>query len=402
MYLIKKQTGTDLKTDGRTLREMLNELITENEVPTSSLAEMIGINKDSFAEYLRGGADLKLTQAIKFMKLLGLTESQLISAYNNEMAEKEFANIEKSERLSFVLTKFDIPTLKKLGIIKPRAKIEDYERQICSFFGFQSIYQFDDTSLMPTLFSKSKITIAHEKERKMNEFWLKCSIYSFSQINNPYDYNPELLIELLKRISEFTSDVKHGYEKVVLVLFRLGVTVLTQPYVSGTRAFGVTMILNDKPCIVITDMNKKYHKLWINLIHELYHVINDYDILQNLKYHISYSDSQELLLNEERADKFALDVLVSPSIQKELGRVVALPYKMNLLAKKLNVDISILYGVYLESLPREKQNKEFPQYANMLKSSDSSIRNVEFDAVPKRSLNEAIEKMKNELYKLSV
>lgn len=402
MYLIKKQTSTDLKTDGRTIREMLNELITENEVPTSSLAEMIGINKDSFAEYLRGGADLKLTQAIKFMKLLGLTESQLISAYNNEMAEKEFANIEKSERLSFVLNKFDIPTLKKLGIIKPRAKIEDYERQICSFFGFQSIYQFDDTSLMPTLFSKSKITIAHEKERKMNEFWLKCSIYSFSQINNPYDYNPELLIELLKRISEFTSDVKHGYEKVVLVLFRLGVTVLTQPYVSGTRAFGVTMILNDKPCIVITDMNKKYHKLWINLIHELYHVINDYDILQNLKYHISYSDSQELLLNEERADKFALDVLVSPSIQKELGRVVALPYKMNLLAKKLNVDISILYGVYLESLPREKQNKEFPQYANMLKSSDSSVRNVEFDAVPKRSLNEAIEKMKNELYKLSV
>lgn len=381
---------------------MLNELITENEVAVSSIAEEIGINKDSFSEYLKGGYDLKLSQAIKLMKLLGLTESQLISAYNHEIAEKELANIEKSERLSYVLKNFDIPTLKKLGIIKPRARIEEYEKQICSFFGFSSIYQYDDTSLMPTFFSKSKITIAQEKERKMNDFWLKCSIYSFSQINNPYEYNSELLIELLKRISEFTADVIHGYEKIVLVLFRIGVTVITQPYVSGTRAFGVTMILNGKPCIVITDMNKKYHKLWINLIHELYHVINDFDILQNLKYHISYSDSPELLLNEERADRFALDVLISPTIQKELGRIVALPYKMKQLAEKLNVDISILYGVYLESLPKERQSKEFPKYANMLKSSDVAIRKVEFDAIPRRSLNEAIEKMKNELYQISI
>lgn len=402
MYIVKKQTGTNQATSERTLREMLNELITENEVPVSSLAEVIGINKDTFSDYLNGGADLKFTQAIKFMKLLGLTESQLISAYNNEMAEKELANIEKSERLSYVLNNFDIPTLKKLGIVKPRARIEEYEKQICSFFGFSSIYQYDDTSLMPTLFSKSKITIAQEKEKKMNDFWLKCSIYSFSQINNPYEYNSELLIELLKRISEFTADVLHGYEKIVLVLFRIGVTVITQPYVSGTRAFGVTMILDGKPCIVITDMNKKYHKLWINLIHELYHVINDFDILQNLKYHISYSDSPELLLNEERADKFALDILVAPTIQKELGRAVALPYKMKQLAEKLNVDISILYGVYLESLPKERQSKEFPKYANMLKSSDVAIRKVEFDAIPRRSLNEAIEKMKNELYQISV
>lgn len=402
MYIINKKTVTGQNASDKSLREMLNELITENEVAVSSIAEEIGINKDSFAEYLKGGYDLKLSQAIKLMKLLGLTENQLISAYNHEITEKELVNIEKSERLSYILNNFDIPTLKKLGIVKPRARIEEYEKQICSFFGFSSIYQYDDTSLMPTLFSKSKITIANEKEKKMNVFWLKCSIYSFSKINNPYEYNSELLIELLKRISEFTEDVVHGYEKIVLILFRIGVTVITQPYVSGTRAFGVTMILDGKPCIVITDMNKKYHKLWINLIHELYHVINDFDILQNLKYHISYSDSPELLLNEERADKFALDVLVSPTIQKELGRVVALPYKMRQLAEKLHVDISILYGVYLESLPKQKQSKEFPKYASMLKSSDVAIRKVEFDAIQRRSLNEAIEKMKNELYQISV
>lgn len=402
MYILKKQTKEIDRLQGKSLREMLNDFLTESDVAHSSVAEEIGINKDSFSEYLKGKYELKFNQAIKLMKLLGLTESQLVSAYNNEMAEKDLENIEKTERLSYVLRTFDIPTLKKIGIIKLRAKIEDYEKQICDFFGFNSIFEYEDTALMPTLFSKSKTTIAQEKEKKMNEFWLKCSIYSFSQINNPNEYNRELLIEFLKRISEFTSDIVHGYEKAVLVLFQIGITVLTQPYISGTRAFGVTMILDGKPCIVITDMNKKYHKLWINLIHELYHVINDFDILQNLKYHISYSDTPELLLNESRADKFALDVLVNPSIQNELDRIVALPYKMKQLANKLNVDTSILYGIYLESLPKEKQSKEFPKYANMLKSSEVAIRRVEFDAIPKKSLNEAIKDMKEKLYKMSV
>ena len=75
---------------------------------------------------------------------------------------------------------------------------------------------------------------------------------------------------------------------------------------------------------------------------------------------------------------------------------------MKLLAEKLSVDISILYGVYLESLDREKQSKEFPKYASMLKSSNVAIRSVEFDAIQRRSLNEAIEEMKKELYKMSV
>jgi|WetSurMetagenome_2_1015567.scaffolds.fasta_scaffold09128_7 hypothetical protein len=56
------------------------------------------------------------------------------------------------------------------------------------------------------------------------------------------------------------------------------------------------MVLEGKPCIVITDMNKKYHKLWINLLHELYHVVNDYDILENIHYHISDSESPDFRL----------------------------------------------------------------------------------------------------------
>lgn len=72
---------------------------------------------------------------------------------------------------------------------------------------------------------------------------------------------------------------------------------------------------------------------------------------------------------------------------------------MNQLANKLNVDVSILYGIYLETLPKgEKKNKEFAKYGGMLKSSDIAVRRVEFDAVPKHSLNGAIDKMKKNYF----
>lgn len=400
MYI--RKTNTVIASPDASLREMLSTFIEENEILESSIAEKIGAHKETLAKFLEGKAELKFMQAIRLMKLLDLTESQLVSAYCKDIDTEESSSLDKFGRLSYIMQNFDVPTLKKIGIIKSRAKIDEYEQCICDFFGFSSIYEYDDTSLMPTLFSKSKRKILEEKETKMTTFWLKCAISSFSKINNPNEYDKELLFQLLKRSADFTQDEINGYKRFVLVLFQLGVTVLTQPYITGTKSFGVTMILEGKPCIVITDMNKKYHKLWINLLHELYHVINDFDMLESMDYHLSHPEMPELLLNENKADQFALDVLVNPSIQEQLVKVVPFSYKVNLLAKELGVSPSIIYGVYLESLPNGRlKAQEFAKYGknDTLISSEVATKNILFDAVSKRSLEEAIEKMKSELFR---
>ena len=97
----------------------------------------------------------------------------------------------------------------------------------------------------------------------MTTFWVKCAVSSFIKIDNPNEFDRNLLVQLIKRASEFTYDEVNGYYRFVLVLFQLGITVITQPYASGTNAYGGTMIVNGKPCIVITDKGKQYHKLWI-------------------------------------------------------------------------------------------------------------------------------------------
>ncbi|MDR0892836.1 MAG: hypothetical protein LBN24_09505 [Mediterranea sp.] len=397
MFIVHKKETVDDKN--ASLRSILKQVINENEIPVSSLADQLNINRRMFEKYLSEGGDLKFSQAISIMQFLNMEESDFIRAYKNDMTDEDDSS-ERSKRLAFLYKHFDIPTLKDVGVIKKRAKIDEIEDQLCAFLGLQqSIYEYEMFAVLPTLFSKSKRLIAEEKATKMTSFWLKCAIQTFKVINNPYEYNRELLIEFVKRIHEYTEDQIHGYEKVILILYRIGVTVLTQPYISKTGSFGVTMLMDNKPCIVITDMKKKYHKLWMSLIHELYHVINDYNMLQS-SYHISAGDEQDILFNEEKADLFALNVLIPEEIRIRLSSIVRFPIKVRMLASQIAVDPSIIYGIYLESLPKEQQINEFKKYGgqNCLFSSDIAIRNVQFDPIGYQNLNKAIEYIRNNLY----
>lgn len=397
MYIAQnshKNYGEDLS-----LREMLSRFLLENEITDTAISDELGVTRATLSKFLRGEADLKFMQAIRLMKILGLSEGEFIAVYCKGK-DTEDQSLERLEKVSYIAKNFDVSVLKKLGIITSRAKVEEYETCICHFLGIKSIYEYDDTSLMPVLFSKSNRQVQEEKESKMTAFWLRCAIRSFLTIGNSNEFDREMLLRLLRRAAEFTEDEKRGYYRFVLVLYQIGVTVLTQAYTTGTKAHGGTMILNGKPYIVVTDMGKKYHKLWISLLHELYHVINDFELLETLNYHYSTPDTPDLFLNEQKADLFALNVLIPPTIQDKLVKVIPSPFKVKALAKELHVSSSIIYGVYLESLPNGKlKNKQFAQYnkEDILISSEEATKGILFDPVSKRSLMSAIEDLKTVL-----
>lgn len=393
MYIAKN--NVNIRYNDLPLREVLQHFLENSGIKVSAIAEEIGVTRATLSKFLNGESDLKFMQAVRLMKVLGISEGEFVAAYckGKEMEEE---SLERLERISYISKKFDLATLKRIGVI-PKVKVEEYEKYICSFLGINSIYEYDDTSLMPALFSKSKMKILEEKESKMTSFWLRCAIQSFLKIGNPNEFDKDLLFQLLRRSAEFTEDEKNGYYKFVLVLYQIGITVLTQPYSTGTNAYGATLILNGKPCVIITDKGKKYHKLWISLLHELYHVINDFDIIETLNYHFSTPDMPDLLLNEQKAEQFAMDILINPAIQDKLSRVVSFPSKVKALAKELNVSPSIIYGVYLESLPNGKIKKQqFARFNNdeMLISSEIATKNILFDPVSKHSLLAAIDEMK--------
>ena len=391
MYIIKKSEYKDIS-----LRKELKTFLQSNGITVSALAEQLSIDRRSLEKYMSEGGDLKFAQAVKLMQVLDIEPAKFIQAFKNDLEGTLEEISDESTELSYLYTKFDIPSLKEIGLIKKRAKIDDIKKQMCSFFNFQSIYEYDTFAMLPeALFSRSSRYIKEQKSARMTEFWLKCLYFSFKKINNPYPFDRELLEEFVKHIYEYTTDEVHGYEKVIFVLYRLGVTVLTQPYVTGTGKFGATMIIDGKPCVVITDMNKKYHKLWLSLLHELCHIINDFDMLQKIAYHITSTEKPDIFLNEQTADTFALNMLIKQSDREELHKIIQLNHLVITAAKTIHVHPSIIYGVYLEGLDGKKQSAEFRKYgsSNCLIGTEKAIKNVVFDPIGLRNLKEAIELM---------
>lgn len=391
-------------SDLTSLREQLKRVISDNEVPESSLAEMLDIDRRAFDEFLKEGKDLKFTQALAIMKFLGMNEKEFIESYEVDMKDSiNEDKVDQAEKLAYIFENFDINVLKEIGVIKKRSKIEDYERQLMDFFGFNnSIYEYNSFAPINTLYSRSRVSIEEKKQQKMNEFWIRCARHSFEQINNPYDYDEELLKLYLPKIHEYTLDTSHGYEKVVLTLFRMGVTVLTQQYIKGIGAFGASMFIKGKPCIVVTDMMKKYHKLWQTLLHELYHIINDKQMLEHSVYHISSDNESSLFFNEEKADSFASQMLISYGVSQHLYKIIVSPYKIKNLARELSVHPSIVYGVYLENLPKDKQHNEFKKYGSSLIGSDIATKPIMFAPTQTGNLKEAIKEIKEKLYNIKI
>ena len=173
MYLIKN--NSNLRSEILPLRDVLSRFLKENEITDSAIAEEVGVTRATLSKFLKGESELKFMQAVRLMKVLGIPETDYVTAYC-EGKDAEEDSLERLERISYISKNFDLAALKKLGII-PKVKVEEYEKCICNFLGINSIYEYDDTSLMPALFSKSK-TEDVGGERIKNDLFLVKVCYS--------------------------------------------------------------------------------------------------------------------------------------------------------------------------------------------------------------------------------
>lgn len=391
---IIKSFDKDKKYFDFTLTDSLKDYMEKNNLSLLVLSKILSIDRKSLNTILDGG-DIKLNYALRISNLLNISNDLLIESYLKSVGDEEKTLIEKSRISSYILDNFDIDELKKSKILSTSSDYELINNELCYFFGFESIYEYSNIIIKSPLFSKSNIKVKPTKEQSAQDFWIKTNILSFKKINNTNEYNKELLIEFIKRIKSLTKNLEEGFNQAIYILSQLGVTVLVQSYLPKTKAYGLTMLVDNKPCIVITDMGKKYHKLWFTLLHELYHVLFDYEYLQNTTYHISTEDKIDLFMSEDEADKFGINAFVAENQIEILKKIITNKYKVNEMAKILDVHPSIIYGCYLETLTKEEQKIMFPKYSKYLFDSKTALKNVIFDISNKNNINTAVDKIKH-------
>lgn len=377
----------EVKEDN-SLTLLLNNKLKSSGLKKTQFERLAGLQRRSLDGILKKTS--KQTDIINLLKLgefLDLSLRELLILHFNNRPSDEIKELQTSMELTHINKYFDLKILSSLGFIEKDSSLEDLKDRICSFFGIDSIYDYEK-ELNEVLYSRTKKSFSD----KMKDFWIKSSYKYFELIDNPNDYLRSELIDLIPKIKPYTQNVENGLLIVFQALYNIGVTVVFQPKLPKTQIRGATFLVNQKPCVVITDLNKNYATVWFSLIHELHHVLFDLEIIEKTKYHLT-GEPDLFLIQEDKANEFASDYLMSKEKMRYIEKLIHNPLMVKKFAKECQIHPSIIYSQYQwrESKKGNDYWGAFKEYFPNLQSATKKLNISNWDI---ESLELAAEKIK--------
>ena len=323
--------------DHNSLSDKFHDKIIELNITPTAACELIGIETRTLAGILN--ASLKqpdLLSISKFCVFIGLDTKIGISLYLDQMNKVNGDPLSTVKRNKFLVETFDLPNLKKTGFISSVKDYDAIEVKIKTYFGFDSIYEYNKVNVTPAFSTTNK-----KKSSGQIEFWIASAYRQFIRIENPNPYDRDELLKIISSFRDYSIDLGDGLIKVSQELFKQGITVLFQPSMAALQTKGAVLPVKDKPCIIISDFNKSYASIWHSLIHELFHVLFDWDDIRENKY-CRLSDDEDEDPREIEADSFAYDYLLPPLYERALHHNFNDVYFVEQIAKKEKIHSSII------------------------------------------------------------
>lgn len=370
------------------VKDVFEQKLIEYNLSRTKALKLLNIDKDVFDEILNGTAKQpNLIHIVKIAEFLGIEVNSFINVVLKNQSSENILAIDNARKATFIVKNFDVKTLTKLGFFDSDFSTEELVKKVLDYFGYTTINEFEE-QLDEPLYSRVK----KNHSDKMKDFWIKSAYQTFKIINNPNEYNRERLKDLFVKIKPYSQDITNGLLTVCRALYNIGVSVIFQNYLTTTQVRGATFIINGKPSIVITDFNKNYPTLWFTLLHELNHVLFDFDTIEKSSYHLS--DDNDLFLIEDQANAFARNFFMAEEKFQYIKKYINNPYLVSKFAAEIEVHPSIVYS-FFTWYQKELYGKNyhaafkqfFPDYSNAITKLNPITWNEE-------SIKEASEKIK--------
>lgn len=373
------------------IKDVFEKKLIEYNLSRTMALKLLNIDKNVFDDILNGTAKQpNLIHIVKIAEFLDLEVNDFIKIVLKNQSTENISAIDNARKATFIVKNFDVRALIKIGFFERNYTTEDLVNKVLNYFGYTSIKEFE-TQLEAPLYSR----VRKNHSEKMTDFWIKSAYQTFITINNPNEYNRERLKDLIVKIKPYSQDVSNGLLTVCRALYNVGVTVIFQNYLNTTQVRGATFIINDKPCIVITDFNKNYPTLWFTLLHEINHVLFDYDTIEKSSYHLS--DDKDLFLIEDQANSFARNFFLSEEKFNYIKGYINNPYFVSKFANEIEVHPSIVYSFftwYQKELYSKNYHAAFREFYPDYNSAISKLNPITWN---ESSIKEASEKIKSVL-----
>lgn len=356
------------------------------------IQEILGIQRNSLNPILNGeGKQINLISVIKLAHFLGLSVNDLIKVYVPKLPSVHIGEIQRAREAGYIAANFDIAALSRARFFGSGISAQEMSARIKQFFSLESIYDYGEGTIAPA-FSRTR----RNSNDLMRNFWVMSAYAQFKEIGNPNPYDRAALLSLVPKIKPYTRDVKTGLLKVLKALYSVGVTVIFQPSIEKVQVRGATMVVDGKPCIVLSDLKKIYPTLWFTLLHELHHVLFDLDDIRTQSYHISDEAGYDLfLMNEARADDFAREYLLSDSRMKFAKRYIRSDFHIEKLAKEWGIHKSIIYAFHCYD------TNEWAFYGKFIPKMEESLELLNTHPFEKDSLIESAQQVKQMIFNQS-
>jgi len=326
---------------GPSLEELLLDKLEKSGLNKTQFEKFAGIERKSLDAILyKTSKQTDVNKLIKLGEFLEIGLEDLLMMHFHDRSTEEIKELQDSMDITFINKCFDLKTLISIGYLNRNDTLEEIKIRICNFFGINSIYDYD-SELKEALYSKTRKSFSN----KMNDFWIKSSYRYFQLINNPNDYDRNNLVDLIPKIKPYTRNVENGLKTVFQALYNIGITVVFQPILPKTQIRGATFIVNNKPCVVITDLNKNYATIWFALIHELHHVLFDLEIIEKMCYHLT-GEPDIFLIQEDKANEFAGEYLFSSEKMRYIEKLIHNKLIVEKFAAECQIHPSIIYSQF--------------------------------------------------------
>lgn len=374
---------------GATLRELYEAKKHRLKLSDRQIQSILGIDRKTLNPILDGQAkQVNVVNIIKLAHFLGLSVSDALRVYLPKAPEEQISDIDNARMGGYIVEYFDVATLTKLGFFLQNASARQISQKITRFFRLKSLYEYSSLLGLATAFSRTK----RSSDALMRDFWVKSAYVQFKGIANPNPYNRAELLDLIAKIRPYTRNEKDGLAIVIKALFSVGVTIIFQRSLDKAQVRGATMIVDNKPCVVLSDFNKQYPTLWFTLLHELYHVLFDFEDLQKQTYHVSNGNGDLFLTNEERADNFATEYLLPSDRLQYAQGFMRSPYYIEKLAKQWSIHPSIIYSRHCYA------TGEWSFYSKFIPKMDIALELINTNTFGQKDLMDSVEQIKQLLY----
>jgi Zn-dependent peptidase ImmA (M78 family) len=387
--LIDPINEVDINIEGLTLKVLFDKRMQELNLCQYQVEKLLNIERKSLNGILeRTAKRVDIVNILKLGNFLNLPPQKFLDIYILEMPSESIGDLEHAKKSNFIISRFDLANLHKAKFLNSKSDLNYIVNRINRFFGLINIFEYDKSNVIP-VFSRTK----RESSNLMRDFWVKSAYVHFIGIKNPNPYDRDALVDLIPKIRPYTMNVEKGLLTVAQALYHVGLTIIYQPYLPTVQVRGATFLVNGKPCIVLTDLNKSYPTIWFALMHELHHVLYDLETIERYAYHIT-GEPDLFLINEDKANEFARDYLFSSDRCKYIAPFINNDLMVKEYAKQSQVHPSFIYNFYNYDQSLQGTPNAWSKYKSFFPDVKQAISRLNTNPWEKETIEESIKIIK--------